>query len=407
MSPEMSNDDRDGRGRVMSDTRAARPRLLFVVESGCDVRLAEGLAERFDLRILARRIEGGREISHPPSVPVDVEVGPPSRLRFARLVHRRILEGAIDFVLVQGYSVAALAANVAARRTGVPVAMLVCSPVEEYYRCRVEHPEHDKPFRRREILALHVLARLNARVGRRYIVLSEHLGDVVRAHGGRDVDVIPLYGVDVDRFTPTSEGRAAVRRRMGLPATGALVFFSSRIAPEKDAEALLAATRRLVDEGEDIRLLHRSGGWSAFVEDAARYGLRDRVVAGDAMHPDGDLASFYRACDLCVQASRAEGLGFSPLEALACEVPVVAAHVGGLRETIRDGETGWTYPVGDAVALAARMSEALHAPEEAARRARAGRAMVTARYSRRVAFDALDRLVREEVSRRPGAGRRA
>jgi len=61
-------------------------RLCLVVESGTDVRLVEGLAERFDLTILARRIEGGVEVNHPPAISVPSVVGPASRLEIAMLV---------------------------------------------------------------------------------------------------------------------------------------------------------------------------------------------------------------------------------------------------------------------------------------------------------------------------------
>jgi glycosyltransferase involved in cell wall biosynthesis len=90
---------------------------------------------------------------------------------------------------------------------------------------------------------------------------------------------------------------------------------------------------------------------------------------------------------MLVQASREEGLGLSPLEALACGVPVVATAVGGLRETIIDGETGWTYPPGDDAALAQRISAVLDDPAEARRRAAAGRDMVMTRYARDLVFD--------------------
>lgn len=374
-----------------------RPRVLFVVESGCDVRIVEGLAERFELEVLARRIVGGREISQQPSVPVDVTVGPPSRARFAAMVLGRLRDASRrpDFVLVQGYAMAALAANVAARATGTPTAMLVCSPVEAYYECRRTHPMPGMPYRRHEIAGLGVLARLNAAIGQRYLVLSEHLGEVVRGHGGRRADVVPLYGVDLRMFRPAGEPRAAIRARMGLPTEGALLFFSSRVAPEKDAGTLLEALRLLRDEGRDVRLLHRSGGWKQFVADAERAGVADRVLAADALRPGPALAEAYNACDVCVQASRAEGLGFSVLEALACEVPVVATGVGGLRETIRDGETGWSYPPGDARALARAIAAALDDPAEAHRRAVAGRRMVEERYARDRAFDAFERVVRE------------
>jgi glycosyltransferase involved in cell wall biosynthesis len=122
------------------------------------------------------------------------------------------------------------------------------------------------------------------------------------------------------------------------------------------------------------------------------------VIATDAVHPVKELPLDYQACDLLVQASREEGLGFSPLEALACATPVIAAAVGGLRETIIDGETGWTYPVGDAAALAARIGEALDDPAEAQRRAGAGREMVCRRYERRIVFDRLTDVLTRRVS---------
>jgi len=384
-----------------------RTRLLFAIESGADVRLVEGLAERFDLTTLARRIEGGVEISWPPREGGSaLRVGPPSRLGFARQVFGEVAGagGRYDAVVVQNYGPAALAANLAARRRNLPVFMLVCSPVERYYLCRREHAAPGKRFRRAELLALRAFARANARAGRHYLVLSEHLAEVVRGHGGGrlPVSVVPVYGVDTGIFSPATEPRRAVRARLGLPESGALVFFSSRVAPEKDTETLLAAFRALLAEGRDLWLLHRSGAHRAFVRDAQRFGIAGRVVATDAVHPHEGLADDYRASDLCVQASREEGLGFSVLEALACETPVVASATGGLRDVVRDGETGWTYPVGDSDALARAVARALGDRPEAARRAARGRGMVRALYERRLVFDRFQAVI--ESAARGGSG---
>lgn len=376
-----------------------RTSLWFVVESGTDVRIAEGFHERFESSIYARHLDG-REVSQEPSTPLALEVGPASRVRFAWSVFSRIVRHKIapDFILVQGYSLAALAANIGGRLTGVPVAMFVCSPTEEYYRCRRFDSGGGKPFRWHEYLLLRLLGKINALAGSRYIVLSRYLGSVVEGHGGGKFDVIPLYGVDTGLFRPTEVSKAELRHRRGLPVEGQIVFFSSRIAPEKDGETLVEAVRRLVDRGVDVRVLHRSGGYRSFARLAERAGIGDRVIATDAVHPVRELPSDYQASDVCVQASRAEGLGFSPLEALACAVPVVAAAVGGLRETIIDGETGWTYPVGDALALASAIEEVLMQPAEARRRAEAGRKMVEEQYERGKVFDRFARLVKEIVS---------
>ncbi len=351
--------------------------------------MVEGLAERVTLSLVLRRIEGGVEISQPPKVTVPCTVGPAGRFSFAQFVWRYLRQhhAEIDGVLVQGYGLAALAANLAGRVNRTPTSMLVCSPVEAYYKCRRAHPSSNKPFRRRELWSLIALARLNAVFGQRYVALSRHLADVVRAHGTRrPIEIIPVYGVDTTLFAPSHEMRSAAKKRLGLPQQGFLIFFSSRVAPEKDSETLLVAIRQLLDKGHDLWLLHRSGGYRAFIQDAIRFGVAERVIATDAVHPHGQLPEDYRACDLCVQASREEGLGFSVLEALASEVPVIAAAVGGLRETIKEGTTGWTYPVGDATALAGRIEATLANRPEAMHRAATGRRMVCATYDRQLVF---------------------
>jgi glycosyltransferase involved in cell wall biosynthesis len=114
----------------------------------------------------------------------------------------------------------------------------------------------------------------------------------------------------------------------------------------------------------------------------------------------------YQASDICVQASREEGLGFSPIEAMACGVPVVASAVGGLKETVIDGHTGWLYPAGDARKLAKCIEEILDSPVEVERRSREAIRLVRDRYDHRDAFDRLEALIANDCCRKaPPASR--
>jgi glycosyltransferase involved in cell wall biosynthesis len=295
-----------------------------------------------------------------------------------------------DACIVQGYGLAAIAANAAAKLTGKPTVMFVCSATEEYYRCRVAASDSENPYRGYEGRILQMLARLNARCGGHYVVLSRHLESVVRSHDTRaDVCVIPAYGVDVDVFKPSPTPKSVLKAQLGLPISGTVIFSSSRVAPEKDTTTLLAALAELLKANREVWLLCLTGRHEQFLGLAKQFNASERVIVGDAVHPTKMLPAYYQACDLCAQVSRAEGLGFSPLEALACGTPVVATAVGGLRETIIDGVTGWTHELGNPNDLAGKIAEVMDDPEEARRRAANGRAMVCREYERSAAFRAL------------------
>ena len=367
----------------------AAPRVCLVVESGTDARLVEGLAARVDLRVLARAIPSGRAISQPTRA--TVTVGEPGRAAFAWRVFRTVFAAPQwDAVLVQGYGLAALAANIAARIRRIRCWMLVCSPLAEYYDTR---RQAQAPFSRILLRAIHVMARINGRVGSGYVVLSEYLGRVVRRDApAKPVHVIPVYGVDSRLFCERGN-RGEIRRQRGLPVDGHIIFSSSRVAPEKDTDTLLRAFALLVREGRDVYLLNRSGGFRELIALAERAGVGHRIIATDAVDPRVDLPLDYIASDVCVQASRAEGLGFSVLEALACNRPVVVTAVGGLIEVVKDGVTGWTVPPADAPGLAAALREVLDHPAEARRRAMAGAALVRQRFDSNAAFHDLAALL--------------
>ena len=71
--------------------------------------------------------------------------------------------------------------------------------------------------------------------------------------------------------------------------------------------------------------------------------------------PWADVVRHYQALDLFAAPARWEGFGLTPLEAMACGVPVVAARVGAYETLIRDGETGTLVARGDVEALAAAL----------------------------------------------------
>ncbi len=146
--------------------------LGFIVESGTDVRIVDGLAERAELSVLGQMISCGRVISRETEHSMQVTIGPASRLLLAAQTFWELAgkRRNLSAVLVQGCGLSTFAATCASRLTGTQTFMLVCSPVELYYRGRKHNPHPGMPNRAHELWTLKMLAALNARIGRHYVV---------------------------------------------------------------------------------------------------------------------------------------------------------------------------------------------------------------------------------------------
>jgi len=231
-------------------------------------------------------------------------------------------------------------------------------------------------------------AELEPRVGREVDAIIATCTDEVRELAAMGIDpakasVVPC-GVDIRRFTPAGP-RALSPTRPTIAVVG-------RIVPRKGADLVISALAELGDRGMPEVDLVIVGGPAAdahllddpeisrLAEVACALGVGDRVRFLGRI-PQEELPAVLRSVDAVVCTPWYEPFGIVPLEAMACGVPVVAAAVGGLQDTVVDGVTGVHVPPRDPVAVA----EALRAllPDAVRRRAlgRAGRARVEREYT--------------------------
>jgi glycosyltransferase involved in cell wall biosynthesis len=111
---------------------------------------------------------------------------------------------------------------------------------------------------------------------------------------------------------------------------------------------------------------------------------RRELSLEDVVHAPGhvpDAESILLAADVATLSSREEGLGTTLLDALAFGVPVAASAGGGISESIINGETGLTAPVGDYEGLGRAIIRLLEDRPLAMRLVTAGRARVRERFS--------------------------
>jgi mannosyltransferase len=176
----------------------------------------------------------------------------------------------------------------------------------------------------------------------------------------RDATVI-LHGIDTEAFSPPAD-KAALRATLGLPS-GTLLGCFGRVRENKGTDLFVAAMIESIrDHGLDacgIVLGRATEQHMGFERDLKRRiadaGLTDRILfLGEK--PVHDMARWYQALDLFVAPSREEGFGLTPLEAMACGVPVIASRAGAYEDIVDDGVTGRLVDTGDLAA----MTHAMH-----------------------------------------------
>ncbi len=185
-------------------------------------------------------------------------------------------------------------------------------------------------------------------------------------------------GVDTDLYA-RRESPAAAKVRLGLPSDVFLAGAVGRLSAEKDYPTLLRAARRLAEAGLPIRVMIVGEGPEH--EHLAGLIRRDRLQQTVTLEGfQADTVPYYQAFDAFVVTSLDEGLPNALLEAMACEVPVVATPVGGIERLIEDGVTGLTIRPGDDAGLADALRR-LRDVDQRLKLGRAGRELVRKDYA--------------------------
>jgi len=235
------------------------------------------------------------------------------------------------------------------------------------------------------------------RAASRVLANSRSVADSLRSVdriAPRRIVVIPNF-VDEDAFSaPPHSVLDAWREELRLERDNTIVGIIASLQPIKDHATLLRAVAKLAPEWPRLRLV--VVGHGALLDNlerlATELGIADKVrFAG--LRPQ--TPSFHFLFDISVLCSLSEGFPNSLVEAMAAARPIVATHVGGVVDAVRDGENGLLVDPGDVDGLARAIGALLADP---ARREAMGRAGVTrarAEFDARVVVRSLERLYEE------------
>lgn len=142
-----------------------------------------------------------------------------------------------------------------------------------------------------------------------------------------------------------------------------LIVYLGRLQKYKGVQLALHALVRVRETLPDVRMVVIGDGpYRTALERQARTLGVAGVVEFRGFVPAADKVAWVRRAGVVVNPSPKEGWGLTMVESAACGTPVVASRSPGLRDSVRDGETGFLVPHGDVAALADRTIEILADP---------------------------------------------
>lgn len=139
------------------------------------------------------------------------------------------------------------------------------------------------------------------------------------------------------------------------PAGKRRFLFVGRLDRQKGVDVLLKAMRLLPDDAFAYVV---AGGQVVSAEKS--FNTPDNVVVTGWVSRE-QVQAYIQSAEVIVIPSRWEGFGLVALEAMRSSRPVIASKVGGLKDLVIDGCTGWLVEPGSPTALAAAMSSAMTA----------------------------------------------
>lgn len=220
------------------------------------------------------------------------------------------------------------------------------------------------------------------------VTRNRYVSPYLKEYAGK-VFFVPL-GIDVEAFRPKE-----------APPKGDIFFLSvlDEFHRYKGLEVLFAALKIMKQELPDVRLV--VGGRGCMLD--CYRGMADSLGIGDNVSfagfiPSEKLIEYYNGCKLFALPSTdpsREGFGIVPLEAMACERPVVVTEIMGMAGDINECGAGMVVRCNDKEALTSSMLAILKDDDLAGRMGAEGRKLAIGKYSWRRAAEQIERVYRE------------
>lgn len=188
-------------------------------------------------------------------------------------------------------------------------------------------------------------------------------------------------GLELERVKPrASTTREEILAMLGLPERRLVTIVANLQHPVKDHPTFLRAAARVRASVPDAAFVIAGEGklMAGLRELAAQLEIESDIFFIGRCEKVAELLSVSHVCAL---SSTAEGFSNAILEYMAAARPVVVTDVGGAREAVVEGQTGYIVPAGDDQRMAERIIDLLRDPQRAQAMGERGRLLVEEKFS--------------------------
>jgi glycosyltransferase involved in cell wall biosynthesis len=282
--------------------------------------------------------------------------------------------------------------RLAARLTGVPL-------VIHTFHGHIFHSYFNSSKTRFFLL----IERLLARVTDKIIVISEEQKDEIKRFlklkSDNKLTLIPL-GFELNEFLKDDNGNNVdkLREELNIPKEAAVIGIIGRLTAIKNHKMFLEVAKEVKrkDSPKKIKFLIIGDGEmkDELIALSSKSGIREDVIFA-GWRKDMDLV--YKAMDIVTLTSLNEGTPVSLIEALASGRTVVATDVGGVRDIVENGKSGFIVPSNDIDAFSEATSRLLNDVKKRKEFGLYGRDFIKGKYSKDKLVDTIENFYCREL----------
>ena len=279
--------------------------------------------------------------------------------------------------------------RLAARLTGVPV-------VIHTFHGHMFHSYYNRLKTKYFLLIERLLVKITDKI----VVISRRQEEEIKRYlnlkDTGKLHLIPLgFGLDIFLNADTGDKGDKIRREKNIPREAVVVGAAGRLTAIKNYSMLIKAAKEVKKKNSDRIVKFLIAGHGDLKEElnalAGRLGIQEDVIfTGEIKRKDID--SLYRAMDIVALTSLNEGTPVSLIEALASAKPVVATDVGGVRDIVEDGKSGFIVPSNDINAFSEATSILINDEKKRNEFGLRGRDFVKERHSKDKLIKAIENL---------------